>query len=590
MRTLPQLFILCLYGFISISINSQSLPPYRTNLKKGPFTVGFKSLCLFDNSRTYDLACGDSALRSKIKKPGRPIVLNIWYPARQTHDTAVLKIKDYFDFPADENTALFFSRLKAFQLQYAKLYAVNGNMKEKSYAGDSSSYDNAKDAAFESYISSPTLSHRNAVAADGEFPVIIYHMGIGGTIDENSLLLEYLASNGYIVINSAFEKNDGSGYADGWSVGTGDQRATFDDLDFIINYCKQHNLSKSKKVFLMGHSYGANSSISFIGEGHRNVDGIIPLDSDFGYELANFYPPAFNPFVKDKLKLYTLPVFCIGRTEAHFKMVDSLSLSTRYYLTIPNMRHNDFTSQGAIGRYYCMPYVKEKQLYREVTENYLNMCPVILHFLNSRTKKGAGFDKKDIHLFNGWTFAANKPGEKLPFNKRFDESTQNCPSISQFVDLVFYEGLNRSEKIYARCTDSSFKTNETLLTIFDLLYSEAKADTVIAYLNWMHEQKLVESNLKNIFQSVSFSSLFNTGNGFHFEKADSVYTWMIEKFPTSKYGYIGRLLVSIDTKKDDKEFYCKKILEIEPDFENSKASSYFESKAKQFIHTSRKGL
>jgi hypothetical protein len=50
------------------------------------------------------------------------------------------------------------------------------------------------------------------------------------------------------------------------------------------------------------------------------------------------------------------------------------------------------------------------------------------------------------------------------------------------------------------------------------------------------------------------------------------------------------LLVSIDTKKDDKEFYCKKILEIEPDFENSKASSYFESKAKQFIHTSRKGL
>lgn len=586
MKTIKQLSVFFLTCFGSIFANSQSLPDYWTALKKGQFAVGFKSFCVFDTSRNYDLSCGDSTVAIK-KKPGRPILMNIWYPAKRTSDTTVIKIKDYFDFPADENTALFFAKLQAFQFQNSQLYSINGNMK-RSYAGDSSSLGQAKTAAFENYLSSGTIAHRNVPAANGEFPIIIYHMGIGGTIDENSLLLEYLASNGYIVINSAFEKADGSGYADGWSVGTGDQRATFDDLNFIINYCKQHNISKSRKIFLMGHSYGANSSISFIGEGHKNVDGIIPLDSDFGYELYNFYPPKFNPFVKDKLRFYNIPIFCIGRSEAHFRMIDSLSLSKRYYLTIPNMRHNDFTSQGAIGRHYCLPYVKDKQLYQEITENYLHMCSDVLLFLINCSKNDAGLIKKDTHVYQGWTFNFSKPGEKLPFNRPFDESKQNCPTISQFLDLFYHAGLKKSEKIYTQCTDTSFKKTETLLTVLDALYSDSKADTVIAYLSWMNEQKLAENNLRDIFLNVSFSSLFDSGNGFHFEKADSIYSWMIESFPTNKYGYMGRLLVSNYTHREDKDFYCKKILEIEPNFENNKAQSFFDQIARNIIQEYKK--
>src|SRR4030095_2852411 len=530
MKTIIHLTALCLAFFTSIFADSQSLPGYWTNLKKGQFTVGFKNLCVFDTSRDYDLACGESTIKLKAKKIVRPILINIWYPAKRTNDTAVLKIKDYFNFPADDNTALFFTKLKAFQLQNSKLYSVDGNMKEKNFAGDLSLREKAKVAAFESYISSKTIARKNAKPEDSEFPVIIYHQGLGGTIDENTLLLEFLASNGYIVINSAFQRSNGSGYADGWNTGTGDQRATFEDINFIINYVKQRNLSGNKKIFLMGHSYGANSSISFLGEGHKNVDGIIPLDSDFGYELYSFYPSQYNPLVKDKLKFYSIPVFCVGRREARFKMIDSLSLSKRYYLTIPDMRHNDFTSQGAIGRYYCLPYIKEQQLYKQVTENYLSMCSDVLQFLNSYTKTGAGPEKKDIHLYNGWEFEVSKPGEKLPFNRPFDESTQKCPTISQFLDLIYNSGLRKSEEIYTRCTDTSFKNNETLMNTLSALYFDTKADTVIEYLNWMNEQKIAENNLRDIFSMVSSNSLFNTGNGFHFDKADSIYNWMTENF------------------------------------------------------------
>lgn len=582
-------FVFSVLCFLSLTINAQSLPSYWSGIKKGSFAVGFKSLCVFDTSRKYDLACGDSVLKKTTPQLGRPILLNIWYPAKKRNDTTVLKVKDYFEFPSDVNTKLFFSKLKAYQLEYSQLYTVNGNMK-RSYAGDSSLFEKSKAAAFEKYLSSNTLSHRNAAAAEGLFPVIIYHVGAGGTMDENNLLFEYLASNGYIVINSAFQESDGSD-PDGWNVGVGDQKATFDDLNFIISYTKKNHLSQSKKVFLMGHSYGANSALSFVGQGYKNVDGVIPLDTDFGYELNGFYPPEFNPLTQEKKKFYHhLPIFCIGRNEAHFRLVDSLSSSQRFYLTIPNMRHNDFTSQGAIGRFYCLPYIKDKPLYEGIIANYLEMCSEVLLFLNYYSKTGSGFTKNNLHLAGGWTFAHEGPGKKLPGNRTFNTAVQNCPTISQFIDLVYYGGMEKSKIVYAKCTDTSFKKTENLLTVLYALYNDASAERIIAYLDWMNEQKAVADNMRDIFLTFSRSSLFNSGNGFHFEMADSMYNWMMQKFPSSKYGYLGKLLIGIYTKKDNKEFYARKLLEVDPDFENSKTTSSLERTAKQFIVANRKSL
>ena len=580
MRTILRFTILSLVCLTYKFAAAQSLPGYWTNLQQGKFTVGFKSLCVFDTSRNYDLTCGDSPVILNSKNAGRPILLNVWYPAKHTKDTSVLEVKDYFNFPANENTKFFFAKLKAYQFKNSKLYSTDENMGEENFDGDSSSYERAKVAAFENYISSNTLSHKDVKPEDGEFPIIIYQQGLGGTIDENSLLLEYLASNGYIVINSAFQEADGSGYIHGWEVGVGDQRASFDDIYFIINYCRQHNISKSKKIFLMGHSYGANSSISFLGQGYKNVDGIIPLDSDFGYELYSSYPPEFNPFIKAKLKFFNVPFFCVGRSEAHFRMIDSLSLSKRFYLTISGMKHSDFTSQRAIGRFYSLPFIKEKQRYKQVTLNYLNMCAAVLQFLNGYTKTGEGLKKMDVPLYKGWQFDMSNPGKKLPYNRPYDESTGKCPTISQFLDLIYFAGLKKSEQIYTQCTDTTFKQSKTLLDIFEALYWCSKEDTLIEYLNWMNEEKVAKNNLKDIFDIVSSASLSDYGNGFHYDKADSIYKWMIEKFSANKYGYMGRLLVSKFTGNGDMRLYCKKILEIEPDFENIKTHTYIERMVK----------
>jgi predicted alpha/beta-fold hydrolase len=232
-------------------------------------------------------------------------------------------LKDFFDFPSNESTAIFFKKLKEYQFQNSKVYAVNQNLSKYDIIkeGDTSlaGRDLKRGKIFENYINSKTISYKNAQAIDGIFPLIIYHQGLGGTVDENYVLLEYLASNGYIVINSAFQVGDPTGYSDGWFVGVGEHEQTFADFNFIINYCKKNKISKSNKTFLAGHSFGANFAITYIGQGHKNVTGIIPLDSVFGYVINNFFPKKDNPFTQERIKYYhLLPIFCANRSEAHF--------------------------------------------------------------------------------------------------------------------------------------------------------------------------------------------------------------------------------------------------------------------------------
>ena len=87
---------------------------------------------------------------------------------------------------------------------------------------------------FDNYFNSKTISQKNAVLISVDCLIIIYHQGLGETTDENYVLLEYIASNGYIVIYSVFQVGDGANCNDCWFAGLGDNEQTFTNINFII--------------------------------------------------------------------------------------------------------------------------------------------------------------------------------------------------------------------------------------------------------------------------------------------------------------------------------------------------------------------
>src|SRR2546427_631369 len=79
--------------------------------------------------------------------------------------------------------------------------------------------------ALDAILRQPTASVRDAAAAPGRFPVVVYHHGLGGSFDDNRVLAEELARAGFVVVASAWQPRDAGDLATDY-----DFARSFDDL------------------------------------------------------------------------------------------------------------------------------------------------------------------------------------------------------------------------------------------------------------------------------------------------------------------------------------------------------------------------
>ncbi len=107
-------------------------------------------------------------------------------------------------------------------------------------------------AAFERLLNTKTIAVRNALAAEGRFPIVIYHAGLGGSYEDNSVLFEYLASHGYLVVSSAYSQASATTMNIDW-----DLKRSFRDMEFLARYACGLPNADANRLAAMGHSYGA---------------------------------------------------------------------------------------------------------------------------------------------------------------------------------------------------------------------------------------------------------------------------------------------------------------------------------------------
>ena len=166
-----------------------------------PYPVGLKVVDQYDPTRIYPASPRDQ-LKSRGDVSARPVQTLVWYPSLKGMSSP-MTVGDYiqladtelrFDTPDEEHNK-YRSRLK-------------------------SSFD------------IPLWAERNAKAAEGRYPVLIYAPSDSSISWENADLCEYLASHGYIVLASP-------------SMGASTRDMTDDvegintqarDISFLINY------------------------------------------------------------------------------------------------------------------------------------------------------------------------------------------------------------------------------------------------------------------------------------------------------------------------------------------------------------------
>jgi len=187
-------------------------------------------------------------------------------------------------------------------------------------------------------------------------------------------------------------------------------------------------------------------------------------------------------------------------------------------------------------------------------------------------KKSKTLDKSEVQLYPGWKFEVCNQGQKLKTNAPFNALESNCPTLTQFIDLIDFKGIKEFEKAFVTCKDSVLK-KQAVTDAFDFIFESKDSGLVIQYLNWMYSSNLAEINLKNIYSTVYYLCMYDRGDGYEYSKALPTYRWMIEKYPKNKIGYIGMAIFLINLDSKEAIAYCRKVVEVDSNYLTQKQSS-----------------
>jgi predicted dienelactone hydrolase len=367
-------------------------PPLWDKLPPGPYVVGFKTSWQLDFSRRYNMTFDDKTTYAPGKAP-RPILVNVWYPAKATAASKPMPHRGYLEIQSsDPQLAKFATKLAEYDRAIIAKETLGKPAKELT---------DREILLLEQFLDTATACTRNAPPAEGRFPLVIYHSGYGSSFEDNSVLCEFLASHGYVVFGSAYQEPGGSSFnIDGKLTSAG-------DIQFLIGHARQFANVDWNHVGVIGHSGGAHVALMYRAQSGCLADAIVSLDTteDY-YSLAD---PRWEPMttvVTNNRANMTGPLLMVANPHAFFQLADALSSARRYYFTIRDLDHDDFISQGGIARalrhrlrFPSAPEAgspkvvtdkaAEKASLEAVRSAYESLCVYVLRFLDAELKGDA---------------------------------------------------------------------------------------------------------------------------------------------------------------------------------------------------------
>ena len=331
--------LFCLVALILISFPNPALGQNADlwgNLKAGRYGVGFTTLWRYDTSR--------SAIREQQNLPpgqqvGRSMQINIWYPTVERSKR--VSFADYVSLTARE-TDFRQTNLNAEAL-------VEIVAKEQL---DSHGISINKSGMLE-YMRRPIpmRAMHGATPAPGKFPVIL----IGPeTAFKWCVMAEFLATHGYVV---AITPNSGASEKLMDFERTLFEKERFvianetsiDDMRYMLGQVKAIKFADSSRVGVLGYSSGATIGIGLVNKG-AEVKALVSLEGAIGGYVGGevlSLTPFYSPYT------VTMPILHVFTPSFGFDhyWIDQYKYSDRMIIATYPVRHEDFTTYGAMERF-----------------------------------------------------------------------------------------------------------------------------------------------------------------------------------------------------------------------------------------------
>jgi dienelactone hydrolase len=177
--SLLRLASILFFGLLLLGARVQAQSPQWGTLGAGAHRVGYRTLHLADSSRRY------------FEGP-RTIQVHVWYPAEPAGVATPMLYEGYFD-DAARDWGVEPDRVSMLQRRLRDGF--------RSGALNPSFPGGLTPAQFDSILRTPTAVYRGATPAAGPFPVLL-HAHVNGALHQ-SIMMEYLASHGYVVLSTS---------------------------------------------------------------------------------------------------------------------------------------------------------------------------------------------------------------------------------------------------------------------------------------------------------------------------------------------------------------------------------------------------
>jgi dienelactone hydrolase len=245
----------CLFGVISLTIAASSQAQNSLVPEQfGPYPVGVTSLQLDDHSRVDPETGGP-----------RQLLTEIWYPAIDSaSDLAPNKFSEFILRGAAEDF-----------IEVAE-EGLSGYREGITVAELDQSFEN--------------IAVRDVGVRDGEWPLILFSHGGGGTRFGYIYFVEHMASHGYVVMSADHTGNARFTFLDGKPVVSGGERAANsatdrpNDISFLLDSMIKMNAGTDSRfagrvnldqVAVSGMSFGGSTSINVLNQDARVKAGVM---------------------------------------------------------------------------------------------------------------------------------------------------------------------------------------------------------------------------------------------------------------------------------------------------------------------------
>ena len=342
-------------------MNPAGGPPLWGHLRPGPHAVGYTARAEHDPTRT---SVHDTRLDTRAPCGPRAVELRLWYPAEPSGNCAQEMLYSGYLAPVPGHGAgsLALEGLRLRTLTLLREDLLNG-----------------AENRLTDLLSTPTAARLDASPATGSFPWLLYAGGLNSGVEENSILFEYLASHGYVVVAVA-----SLGHA--WVNAAADPVSVLTaaaDIAFARATARTLLPAEPATVAAAGFSLGAYAALG-LRMRDPSVEAVVALDPSFAVARHHGLAAA-DPFWEPAHAAVPLLVLHADYPDTDLAIIQSLHHSERRLRRMAGFRHVDFTAYApvldAFGASSGTPEAARGR------RGYEQVCRLVRGFLDARLRR-----------------------------------------------------------------------------------------------------------------------------------------------------------------------------------------------------------